>query len=419
LAPPPLFPHLRALRLSHSALDGTEGVGLTDPLGVSPMRGDRSLDLSPADWAVLRRFDGLRSASEVAAAASAELDHPVSEAAVTALEARASELLLLRDERYRSALEREFEAFRRQAVRAAVGPGRDYERDSFELRVRIGGLVADDWDLPPLPQAQGLWSSSSSLDLAGPLYSRAYAAVRHCRPELSRVVLLGSIGAALDSRLVPLSKPFETPLGRVEPDTEGLAALGHLPGLEQLAHRDGLELERQMLFLRLLFPGLPVLPILVASPRREAGELETWETRGDDEVERAVEGLRAVLALEGRTLMIAAADLFRWGRRRGRSEPAPRHTTLLGGTAGNRIRDADREAIDAATRLDPDAFLAVAFDEEDPVRLGLAAAPYLMLRALEGRRSLVDDTAVQGSTLGYLQMPAAGQITTAAAVVFH
>ena len=82
-------------------------------------------------------------------------------------------------------------------------------------------------------------------------------------------------------------------------------------------------------------------------------------------------------------------------------------------------------AIDAATRLDPDGFIAVAFDDEDPARAALAAAPYLMLRTLEGRQSyapLEDDEEpepVRGSTLGYLPMPGAGQVSTAAAVVFH
>lgn len=418
-------PKLRPLGIS-TPLDGSEGaVRLSDPLGLRPQGPGPDIDIPPAEWAILRRFDGERGSSEIAEAATDELGRSVSVAEVDQLVTRASDLLLLEDQTYERALDRAFDEFRRQAIRPAVGPGRDYEQNGFDLRVRIGGLVADEWDLPPLPQAQGLWTPAAPLGMAGPVYSRAWAAVRHCRSAIDRVVLMGSVGAPLDSLLVPLAKPFETPLGQVAVDSEALAALGHLPGRDQLAHRDSLELERQLLFVRLLFPELPVVPLLVSSPNRAVGTPEAWETRECDEVERAVGGLRAVLELEGRTLVIAAADCYRRGHARAGSKLDAPRGTILGGDLGGRIRDADREAIDAATRLDPDGFIAVAFDDEDPARAALAAAPYLMLRTLEGRQSyapLEDDEEpepVRGSTLGYLPMPGAGQVSTAAAVVFH
>ena len=92
---------------------------------------------------------------------------------------------------------------------------------------------------------------------------------------------------------------------------------------------------------------------------------------------------------------------------------------MIGGDLGRRTTDRDREAIDSATRLDHEIFLAAADQDDDPARRSLAAAPYLLLRALEGSASLVDGSPVRGSTLGYLQMPAAGEIATAAAIVFH
>lgn len=412
-------PRLRPLGVHGLDPSGTGPVRLVDPLGLAGGASAAGRELDGEAWAVLRRLDGSRSLAEIAEAAGGELGRAVGPDQVAALVAGASRSLLLEDTRFERAREQAFDAFRREQTRAAVGPGRDYEADGFELRIRIGGLVADEWDLPPLHHAQGLWSPSAPLGLGGPLYSRAFASVRHCRGRVARVLLLGNVGAPLGSLLVPLAKPFETPLGTVAVDGEGLAALGHLPGRDQLAHRQSLELERQLLFVRLLFPETPIVPVLVSAPSRSAGTLEAWETREVDDVERAVEGLAAVLALEGPTLVIAGADCYRRGQApMGAASGAPRGA-LLGGGAGHRIQDTDREAIDAAARLAADEFIAIAFDDPDPSRAGLAAAPYLMLRVLEGRASALDASELRGSTLGYMSMPGAGQLSTATAMVFH
>ena len=254
---------------------------------------------------------------------------------------------------------------------------------------------------------------------AAPLYSRAYASIRHCRDHVARIVVLGSVGAPIEPLLLPLSKPFDTPLGRVEPDREALAVLGHLPGREQLVHRDHRALERQLLFLRVLFPETPVVPILVSTPRLD----EMGEVDDSGEVDRALDGLRAVRDLPGRTLVVAAADLWHAGRAPtalALGQEAPRaRATMLGGDLGRRVTDRDREAIDAATRIDHEIFLAASDQDGDPTRLALAAAPYLLLRLLEGSPSVLDGSDLKGSTLGYQQMPATGEIATAASIVFH
>ncbi|MHC4894046.1 MAG: hypothetical protein ACYTFV_11955 [Planctomycetota bacterium] len=131
-------PKLRPLGIS-TPLDGSEGaVRLSDPLGLRPQGPGPDIDIPPAEWAILRRFDGERGSSEIAEAATDELGRSVSVAEVDQLVTRASDLLLLEDQTYERALDRAFDEFRRQAIRPAVGPGRDYEQNGFDLRVRIG-----------------------------------------------------------------------------------------------------------------------------------------------------------------------------------------------------------------------------------------------------------------------------------------
>ncbi len=413
--PPPA--RLRDLEVSPAVGPDTGAavIVLRDPLGVSPEATRGAVRLGPLEWAIARRLDGRSDARSIAQRASVELETQVADEEVRSLAARLSGLLLLHDASYDEALGRAFELFRKQPERPALGPGKEYESDAFELRLKIGGMVADDWDMPPLPHAQGLLSPAGPISQARSLYSRAFASVRHAKGDIARVLLLANLGAPLETPLVPLVKPFQTPLGLVEPDREALAAIGLLPGRDQLAHALNPVLERQCLFCRVLFPGVPVLPILVSAPRTDASTPAAL-----NELERAIARLGRLEALPGRTLTIAAADLYRIGsaNHAGLAAP-PDRGFVLGGETGDRIRSTDRQLLDHFTRLDPEAFLGTALEDSDPVRARHAAAPYVLLRLLEKRRSLKDGSELLGSTMGYLQMPAPGEVATAAAVVLH
>lgn len=415
-----------------------DGVALDDPFELSPECAAGGPKLSRELWSIARRLDCEQSAKQLAERLSSEFGRPVGAAEIEAAVEQLDRALLLDNQAFRDARERAFQSFRKETERPASGAGTEYPDDPFELRLRIGGLVADDWDMPPLPHAQGVIAPDSPIALAASLYTRSYAAVRHARGHAKRVVLLANVGARLEAPLIPLAKPFATPLGEVPVDGEALAALGQLAGQAQLAHRASRALERQALFVRLLFPETPVLALLVSDL---PGLLDDGADTAAD-LER-VEACSAALArlddLHGQTLMICAAPLYREGplgapasagsqpasAPEGTSgDPRPPHRgfgpgTLLGGSHGGRIRDGDRLAIDALTQVDSEAFLEVLRQEDDPLRNRWAAAPLLMLRWLEERFSLKDGTPVKGSTLGYAPQLAPGQLSTAASIVFH
>ncbi len=412
-APTPLRPLER-----HLPPGGGGRIALRDPLGIAPEATGRALVLERPAWEIARRFDGRRTASELAEEVAEVLGRAVDAGQVRELEARLGAALLLDDAEFETHLSAAFDAFRRDPRRAAHGPGRDYELDPFDLRARIGGLVADDWDMPPLESAQGLWAPAGGLGAAGPLHSRAWAAVRHLKGRIARVVLIANAGAPFNAPLIPLAKPYELPLGLVHPDSEALAALNALPGRLQLAHARHLGTERALLFVRLLFPGVPALVLLASSLDARGGLAD---------LDRAAEGLARVLALEGRTLLVCAADLVRVGS--GGAPGAPETTTprgaapVLGGALGAGLRAHDDRALDLSVNLDHAAFRDHALATEDPARAAAAAAPYHVLRALHGRPALAAETTgsevVLGSTLGYLQMSSGGEVSSGAAVVFH
>jgi AmmeMemoRadiSam system protein B len=413
------LPALRPLEVS-PLLHGPDGqVGLRDPLGLADS-GAKLYWLSPIEWSIARRFDGLTSARQVAQRLAAEVGSPLEATRVLELSQRLSAVGLLDDHETLERTQRALERLRKQDRRPALVPGSELPADAFDLRIELGGLVADDWDMPQLPHARGLLAPAGPIRTLAPLYSRSYASVRHAQRELKRIVLLGNLRARLGEPLIPLFKDFDTPLGPVPMDRSALLELGLLPGRLQLAHFPQRDLERQALFLRLLFPGVPVVALLVeAFP----AALTNGQARGDAVVETTLQHLQRLDALPGRTLWIAAADSYRLGEPSSAPPDERLRHALLGGTAGRRIRETDQLCLEALETGDSDAYLAAAFKDQDPLRNQFAPAAYFLKRLLENEVSFAADAEpnqlLRCSPLGYLERPGQGCILTACAAVWH
>lgn len=398
-------------RLGVSAPLPGDRVAVFDPLGVSTAAGDGGLVIGLEEWTWARGFDGRTDADALAERLGRGPDGAVRGDWIRELAERLSREHLLEDERFEVACARAFERFRRDERRLALGAGSEYPADPFDLRVRLGGVVADDWYMPPLDGALAIWAPSGPLPNAAGLYGRAWASVRHARGGVDRIVVLCSAGAPLGQLLVPLAKDFETPLGTVSTDRAALAALGVLPGRDQLAHARAGGIERHLLLARLLYPRATVVPLLVGALDCEFDPAE------DARVADALGGLERLGALEGRTLIVAAADLMHVRAPDAGHEGGPAGS-LLAGARGDTIGGADRRSLDAIEALDAAAFAAAALGENDPGRAAQAAAPYLLLAHLE-RVAAATRTEVRTSNLGYLQCPAPDLLFTAGASVFY
>lgn len=381
-------PRLRSLPALRFQRDGEEFVAVRDPLGIAAP-GD-AVVVSARDWALARSLDGSRTLGEL----EREGDGP----ALREVAARFSAMLLLEDAAFEDAHARALAEFQALPERPPAGPGRDYSPDPLDVRIQIGGLVADDWDLPTPRGLAAVVAPATDFQRAGRLYSRSYAALRHAGAQFARTLLLATAPTPLERPLVPLARPLGTPLGRVEIDADGIAALDADPGRDELAHRDALSIERQALFLRLLFPRLPVVPVLV-------GDLAEPDAE-------ALDALRRVLALPGDTLLLVASDLTRaWAQ--------DSDTLALGRIAAREVRERDKAVVDAALALDPEGVFRAArpavadLPASHPGALGLAVS----LLAERGPRA--GEEPLRGSILGYLQMQSRTDFVSAASLVYH
>ena len=268
----------------------------------------------------------------------------------------------------------------------------------LESDVRAPALsLTNDWDMPPPHGLVGLLAPAAEIGRASALYARAYAALRHLAGGFARAVLLGAARAPVQRVIVPLAKDFATPLGRMALDREACLALGIDPGEDALAHRMNLVLERQLLFLCIVAPRLPVLPLLVGAypeGRRAAARAE------------ALAALARVAALPGRTLVIAATDLARL-------LPAEPGSAELGPATRRELRALDGVFVDRALAGDAEGWWSAASGAGDPARRAAAVPVDLLLGHLSA-----GSPALRGHVLGYQQDAAAHEFTTSAAVAF-
>lgn len=407
------LPALRPLAASTAIVGGRPLVALADPLGLAGGGGAWVLRLEPEEFAVARLFGGGRSVDELVRLAAAQ-GIACDAARVEALALRLGAARLLDDDPTRAALQRAWQEFDALDVRPPLGAGRDYPADAFDLRLAIGGMVADDWDLPPPDTCVAAWTSAAKLDVARALHARTWAALRHFTLDFDRVLVLAPLAAPLESPVNVLTKPLATPLGTVALDRE-LARLFPAPrGPECLAAARALALERQALFLRVLYRDKPALFALVRRTK-DASETTDLEAR-----------LAAALTLP-RTLVLVAADLVHAEldlplpdapTRSERSPTALRDTRdthwIVRHELVDAARDDDAGAVDAATRVDSIRLDELAARESDDARAASLALLARFTAALARARP-----EARGSLLGYAQANARGVLLSGASVLFH
>lgn len=162
------------------------------------------------------------------------------------------------------------------AVREAVVDGLFYPAAPTALRARVAGYlhgaqVEERAARPP----KLLIVPHAGYDYCGVVAAQAYARLRgRSVRELRRVVLLGPAHrVALDGLAAPEAEAFDTPLGRVELDTDALAELDDLPQVRRsdAAHAREHSIEVQLPFLQaLLGDGFALVPLVVGRAGAEA-----------------------------------------------------------------------------------------------------------------------------------------------------
>lgn len=153
-------------------------------------------------------------------------------------------------------------------VRPAAVAGAFYSADPASLGRTVDALLHS---ATPRSTARGFIVPHAGLQYSGPIAATAYASIARLTPLPTRVVLLGpSHHVAFTGLALPGADTFETPLGSIPLEAEGMNDLKALPFVRDLprAHANEHCLEVQLPFLQRILPSFTLIPLVVgdASP---------------------------------------------------------------------------------------------------------------------------------------------------------
>jgi MEMO1 family protein len=414
-----------ASRSSRPALRPIESIVVPDPkhgrlLVLRDTHGvtDASAAIPPGLVPIVARFSGARTCEQIAREASQEIGAEVPVELVVKLASELDEGLFLEGPRFREALSKVQRDFASAPVRAASHAGGAYTDDPAELRDYIDERCLQAADAGKT-NGKSVHGAGALVGLVAPHidpwrgrvgYGHAYGAMKRAllEQEVDTFILLGTSHAPMRQPFALCRKGFATPLGTMEPDLGAIDALaGAVPFdayADQFNHKREHSLEFQVVFLKHLLGDKPakIVPVLAGLNEHQA---RGTDPAADSAVEKMMSALRAIVeSSEGRTVLVAGADLAHVGPRFGDERPGREDLEALGAT--------DRDSLARAAAPDAAAFWEqVARDLETRRVCGLGPI-YSLLRVLpEGARGDVlhyeqtidkdDGSVVSHAAIGY------------------
>ena len=160
-------------------------------------------------------------------------------------------------------------------IRPPAVAGMFYPADPKELEAYVRATLAEAArDVPPLENVKAVVAPHAGYVYSGPIAAHAFAALAQAARErdIRRIVLMGP---AHTVPLIGVAAPewdgFATPLGVVPVDVEAREAVARLPfvRIDNLPHAREHALEVELPFLQVLFPDVPVLPLVVGETTPE------------------------------------------------------------------------------------------------------------------------------------------------------
>ena len=374
--PNEILPRLRHVDAVSVLVEGREMICLTDALRLVPSQ----VLLSPPMMVLVMHLDGTRTLAEAREGFLAKFGLLLPVEKVQEFVETLDRALLLDTERFREHQRKVLEDFDLAAVREPCCAGSSYEADPEALRSWMQGLFSG--GVPSVeasrPRLAGLVAPHYDLRQAGSMFAEVYGlAARHPRPDV--VVVLGTGHFSRHGALfTATAKDFNTPLGLVQTDGEAVEALGRAVGeelfLEEILHRAEHSVEFQVLFIRHVFPGVPVVPILVSNFHRFLGS--KGEPSRDSQVQRFLSGAREVFA--GRNVLyVASVDFAHVGARFGDPEAATEENLAP-------VEAFDNELLGHLERVDPAGFFRAIDRTADATRICGFPALYMLLHLVAG-----------------------------------
>jgi MEMO1 family protein len=151
-------------------------------------------------------------------------------------------------------------------TRPAAVAGQFYPKEEKNLAKKIQSLLANVVPSPSQGILKALIVPHAGYDYSGDVAAHAYQQVAHLKPK--RIIILGpSHRVNIQNQVVmPQSDSWQTPLGKVEIDQvlrQKLKAEASWIVINDKPHTKEHALEVQLPFIQTLFPGVPILPMVV------------------------------------------------------------------------------------------------------------------------------------------------------------
>lgn len=156
-------------------------------------------------------------------------------------------------------------------IRPPAVAGLFYPEGGDELTRTVDGLLLAA-DVAAIGRPKAIIAPHAGYLYSGPIAASAMASLRSAVDRITRVVVIGpSHRVAFRGLALPAASAFTTPLGRLELDLEGAAALARLPQVRIAAapHAEEHGIEVELPFLQRLLGKFMLLPLVVGEATGE------------------------------------------------------------------------------------------------------------------------------------------------------
>ena len=387
--------------------DGRPVFGLRDPQQISP-----HVLCIPLEVAfILQFFDGNHTIAEVCAEFKRKVNQEFPRDHLAQVIQMLDQSYFLMNETFQSHFTSLVESFQRAEVREAFHAGNGYSKDAAALQETLANFFAEPKG-PGYPNGavgkrdiQGLVVPHIDLRIGGQTYAWAYKELAETqRPGIA--VILGTGHNGLKNLFSLTRKPFSTPLGNLQVDSEFVESLTSLYPhdlfADEFAHRTEHTIEFQVLFLQQLFGNaIPIVPILCSFAHWMVSQGETA-----DLIQQFAEALKLAIGRDGRRVcLIASADLAHVGPRYGDREG-------FEGERLERIIGADLEMLAYTEKVDGEGFLNYISEEKDKRRICGLSPIYILLKAIRAKKGQV-------LSHSHGEMDGSGSVCSYASVIFE
>ncbi len=181
-------------------------------------------------------------------------------------------------------------------IRPPAVAGQFYPDDAAQLARYVQAALGEGLRaVPELGKVEAVIAPHAGYRFSGSIAARAFTALRQHGP-VSRILLLGPAHTVpLRGIAAPAWNGFATPLGVVEVDADLREAVAGLPQVivDDVPHAREHALEVELPFIQALYPGVPVLPLVV----------------GETTPEEVAQVIEAARRLDPQTAIVVSSDL--------------------------------------------------------------------------------------------------------------